>query len=169
MVVFVVQCIDRCSYICVYLALLLLCTRLSSVTQLHVYLIKRPRPFRFENPMDRVVRFWAKIWFGPSDSQIIFHPIGFCNIRLHKKTDPFIRSKRKNLTLGIGSRIRICLILMSQCGGTGLMSYRSYRSVRYRVDVVTNLPKCPVPVSMLYRYRYQLRYRRPYRYRRCRY
>ena len=53
------------------------------------------------------------------------------------------------------------------CPGTGLMSYRSYRSVRYRyrrctgtgsgtyvhtgtagtgIDVVPNLPNCPVPV-----------------------
>ena len=52
----------------------------------------------------------------------------------------------------------------------------------YRVDVVPilpmcpvrgyvlpNFPTCPVPVSMLFRYRYQLRYRRPYRYRRYRY
>ena len=55
-----------------------------------------------------------------------------CNIGPHKKTDPFIKSKSKNLKLGIGSdRIRISHILMSQCGGTGLMSYRSYRSVRY--------------------------------------
>ena len=65
-------------------------------------------------------------------------------------------------------RRRISLILMSQCGGTGSMSYRTYRSVRYRFDVVPNLPKCPVPVSMLYRYWYQLRYRRLYRYRRYR-
>ena len=36
---------------------------------------------------------------------------------------------------------------------------------RYRVDVVSNLPNCPVPASMLYRYRYQLRYKLPYRYR----
>ena len=137
--------------------------------------------FRFENLMDRVVRFSAKIRLGPSDSQIIFHPFGFCNIGLHKKTDPFIRSKSKNLKHGIGSRIRICLISMSQCGGTGL-TYRSYRCVRYGfvvyrtfrsvwcryrccadtgtnsgtdvhtgtggtgIDVVPNLPKCPVPV-----------------------
>ena len=40
---------------------------------------------------------------------------------------------------------------------------------RYRVDVVPNLPKYPVPVSMLYRYGYQPRYRRPCRYRRYRY
>ena len=30
-------------------------------------------------------------------------------------------------------RVRMSLILTSQCGGTGLMSYRSYRPVRYRV------------------------------------
>ena len=140
--------------------------------------------FRFGNPMDRVVRLWAKIWRGPSNSQTRFYPIGFCNIGLHKKTDPFIRSKSKNLKLGIASRIRICLFLMSHCGATGLMSYRSYRCVRYGVvfyrafrsvrywyrcctdtrtnsrtdvhtgtggtgiDVVPNLPTCPVPVLM---------------------
>ena len=43
-----------------------------------------------------------------------------------------------------------------------MISYRTYRSFRYRVDVVLNLTMCPVPVSMLYRYRYQLLYR--YRY-----
>ena len=32
--------------------------------------------------------------------------------------------------------------MTSQCGATGLMSYRSYRSI----DVVPNLPKCRVPV-----------------------
>ena len=40
---------------------------------------------------------------------------------------------------------------------------------RYQVDVVPNLPNYPVPISMLYRCRYQLRYRRPDRYRRYRY
>ena len=54
--------------------------------------------------------------------------------------------------------------MTSQYGGTGLM-YRTYRSVRYRVDVVRNLPRCPVRVSVLYRCRYRLPYRRPYRYR----
>ena len=102
-------------------------------------------------------------WTESSDPQITFFPVGFCNIGRHKKTDPFIRSKSKNLKLGNGS-MRISLILMSQHGDTGWM-YRSYRSVRYRVDVEPNLPKCLVPVSMLYRYRYQLRYRHPYRYR----
>ena len=53
--------------------------------------------------------------------------------------------------------------LTSQCGGTGLMPYRNYRSDWYRADVVPNLPRSSVPVSMLYRYR--LRCRRPYRYR----
>ena len=28
--------------------------------------------------------------------------------------------------------------------------YRTYRSIRYRVDVVPNLPRCPVQVSVLY-------------------
>ena len=32
-----------------------------------------------------------------------FHPVGFCNNGLHKKTDAFFRSKRKNTKLGIGS------------------------------------------------------------------
>ena len=70
-----------------------------------------------------------------------------------------------------------------------IRSWESYRVklslilMWYRVDVVPilqtcpvrgyvlpNFPKCPVPESMLYRYWYQLRYRRPHRYRtyRCR-
>ena len=28
---------------------------------------------------------------------------------------------------------------VTMCGGTGLISYRTYRSVRYRVDVIPNL------------------------------
>ena len=53
------------------------------------------------------------------------------------------------------------------------MSYRTYRSVRYRywcrtevtevhgtsIDVVPNLPKCPVPVLMSYRSYLSVRYR----------
>ena len=58
--------------------------------------------------------------------------------------------------------------MTSQCGGIGLISCQTYRSVRHRVDVVPILPKCPVPVSTLYRYRYRLRYIRAYRYRRYR-
>ena len=52
--------------------------------------------------------------------------------------------------------------MTSQCGGIGLISCQTYRSVRYRVDVVPILPKCSVPVSVLYRYRYRLRYIRTY-------
>ena len=41
-----------------------------------------------------------------------------------------------------------------------LMSYRTYRSVWYRyMDVVPNLPKCPVPVLMPYRPYRSVRYR----------
>ena len=47
--------------------------------------------------------------------------------------------------------------MTSQCGGIGLISCQTYRSVRYRADVVPILPKCPVPASILYRYRYRLR------------
>ena len=54
---------------------------------------------------------------------------------------------------------------MSQCGCTGLMSHRAYRCVR-KGYVLPILPKCPAPVWMLYRYRYQLRCRRLYRHRR---
>ena len=49
--------------------------------------------------------------------------------------------------------------MTSQCGGAGLMSYRTYRSVRYRDDVVSNLPKCPVPISRLCRTYRSVRYR----------
>ena len=38
--------------------------------------------------------------------------------------------------------------MASQCGGIGLISCHTYRSVRHRVDVVPILPKCPVPVSV---------------------
>ena len=50
--------------------------------------------------------------------------------------------------------------------GIGLISCQMYRSVRYRVDVVPILTKCPGPVSMRYRQRYRLRYTRAYGYRR---
>ena len=59
--------------------------------------------------------------------------------------------------------------MTSQCVGIGLISCQTYRSIRYRVGVVPMLPKCLVPVSMLYRYRYRLRYIRAYRNRRYRY
>ena len=62
--------------------------------------------------------------------------------------------------------------MTSQCSGTGLISCRTLRTVRtellrtarYQVDVVTNLPNCPVEVLKLKRYRYWLLCRRPYRY-----
>ena len=44
---------------------------------------------RFDNSIGRVLRFWAKIWLGPSDSQIRFYHVGVCIIGLHKKTDQF--------------------------------------------------------------------------------
>ena len=34
--------------------------------------------------------------------------------------------------------------MTSQCGGIGLISCKTYRSVRYRVGAVPTLPKCPV-------------------------
>ena len=40
---------------------------------------------------------------GPSDSQIRFYPVGFCNIGLRKKADHFFRSINVKLKLGIGS------------------------------------------------------------------
>ena len=48
--------------------------------------------FRFENPMGGL---------GPSESHIRFYPVGVCNIGLRKKTDPFLRSKSKNLKVTI--------------------------------------------------------------------
>ena len=72
-----------------------------------------------------------------------------------KKTDLFFRSKSKSLKLGIGSHKN--------------QSYFDVKMWWYRVNVVPNLPKYPVPASMLYRNRYQFGYRGPYRYRRYRY
>ena len=81
-----------------------------------------------------------------------------------------------------GTGMKVCI----GTGGTGihvvpnlpkcpvpvLMSYRTYRSVRYRywcteltevsgtgIDVVPNLPKCPIPVLMSYRTYRSVRYR----------
>ena len=63
------------------------------------------------------------------------------------------------MKLGIGSRIRICLILMSQCG-TGLMYrscrcvrygvvfYRTFRSVRYRYRYGIDVVPIPVPTPV---------------------
>ena len=75
--------------------------------------------------MDRVVRFWAKFSLGPWDSQIRFYPVGFCN-----KADPFIRSKSKNLKLGIGSHHDLPDFDVTMCW--------------YRVYVVQILPMCSV-------------------------
>ena len=87
---------------------------------------------------------------------IRFYHVRFCNIvGLHEKTDHLFRSKSKILKLEIRShKNQPCF---------------DVKMWRYRVDVVPNLPKYPVPVSMLYRYGYQPRYRRPCRYRRYRY
>ena len=66
--------------------------------------MKTHATFRFNNPMGRVVRFWAKIWrLGPSDSQIRFYTFGFCKIGLHKQAHPFFTSKNKNQKLGMRS------------------------------------------------------------------
>ena len=54
----------------------------------------------------------------------------------------------------------------SQCGGIGLVRSQRYRDVQYRPDVVPMLPKCPVPVSVLHRFRYRIRDIRQYRRRR---
>ena len=62
------------------------------------------------------------------------------------KTDLLFRSKSKNLKLEIGSHKN--------------QPYFDVKMWRYRVDVLSNLPKYPVRVSMLYRYRYHRRYRR---------
>ena len=90
-------------------------------------------------------------------------------------------TKSKNLKLGNGSRTRGNLILMSIYGGPGFMPYQLYYSVRYRhrcrtdtgtnsgtnvrtgtggtgIDVIPNLPMCPVPVSMSYRTYRSVRY-----------
>ena len=147
--------------------------------------------FRFENPMDRVVRFrpkvWAKIWLGPSDFEIRFYPIGFGNIGLHKKTDPFIRSKSKNLKLGIGSRknqpyfddliwwYRVdvmpilpkypvqgwCFTERSEVSGTGIdvVPIPVPAPVQTGIEVVPNSPKCLVPILMSYRIYRSVRYR----------
>ena len=52
-----------------------------------------------------------------------------------------------------------------------VLLYRPYRSVGTGIDAVPNLPKCPVPVLILYRtYRsVRYRYKSLYRYRRYRY
>ena len=95
---------------------------------------------------------------------------------------------RTELTEVSGTGMQVC----TGTGGTGIhivpnlpkflvpvwMSYRTYRSVRYRhwchteltevsgtaIDVVPNLPKCPVTVLTSYRYRYRHRYRLGYIY-----
>ena len=95
-----------------------------------------------------------------------------------------------------GTGIDAVLKLVPKCPVPVLMLYRTYRSVRYRyeslyrywryrypyrteltemsgtdIDVAPNLPKCPVPVLMLYRNYQGVRYRYEslYRYRRYRY
>ena len=79
-------------------------------------------------------------------------------------------------------RIRISLVLMSKCGGTGWMSCRTYGSVWYRyrcytytctypgidvhigtagtgIHIVPTLPKSPVPILMSHRSYRSVRYR----------
>ena len=105
-----------------YLVVLLLYVRGSA--QLHFYLVEDRCNFSiFENPMAQVVRFWY--------SQIRFYPAGFCNIGLQKKTDSFFRSKSRTLKLGVGSHKN--------------QPYFDVTMWRYRVDVVPNLLKFPVP------------------------
>ena len=70
------------------------------------------------------------------------------------------------LGLGLYKNLALPGILMSQCGGTGLM-YRTYRCVRYGV-YFNELSEVSGTGIDVVRYRYQLWYRRPYRYRRCR-
>ena len=109
--------------------------------QLHIQYWKTDAIFRFKNPTGRIVRL--NLATGPSDSPIRFYPVRFCNsIGLHKKTDLFFRLKSKNLKLGIGSHEQPCF---------------EVKLWRCEVDV-PNLPKCPVPASMSYQYRYQLPY-----------
>ena len=90
-------------------------TRLCSV----FYLIKDDSIFRFDHPVDRVVRFGPKsddlghrilksdftrnltTWAIGFSNQIL--PVEFCNIGLHEKTDYFFRSKNQYLKLGMGS------------------------------------------------------------------
>ena len=87
---------------------------------------------------------------------IRFYPIRLRNaIGLHKNSDRFFRSKSEILKLEIRSHQN------QPCFDVKMW--------RYRVDVMPNLRKCLVPVSMLYLYLYLPRYRRPYRYRRYRY
>ena len=62
-----------------------------------------------------------------------------------QKTDPFLRSKGKNQKLAVRLRKN--------------QPFFEVTMWQYRVDVAPNLPKRLVPVSMLYRYRYQLGYR----------
>ena len=87
-------------------------------------------------------------WAESSDSQIRFYPVRFSNnwsACIHslqvtmktnlladlKQTDGFMKLKCKNM--------RVNPSLMSQRDDTGLLSNRSDRCVRYRVDIVKNL------------------------------
>ena len=95
-VVFVVQRIDRYSYFCVHLILLLEQALLN-------FLLIEDANFPFDHPMGRVVGLWTKIWrVGPPDSQIRFYPVRFCKIGLHKQAHPCFRLN-KNQKFGIGS------------------------------------------------------------------
>ena len=100
-----------------------------------------------------------------------FYPIGFCNIGLHnKKTDPFIRSKSKNLKLGIESRknlpyfdltmwwyrvdvpiltgtgLLVCFTELSEVSGTDI----DVVSIPVPTQVQMSIPVPEVPVLMPY-------------------
>ena len=110
-------------------------------------MIKRPCHFELRIRWTESSDFGPKFDLGNRILKSDFTPSDFAIsdcIGLHKKADLFMRSKSKNLKLGIGSHKKQPRV--------------DVKMWRYRVDVVPNIPKCPVPASMFYRYRYQLRY-----------
>ena len=162
----VVQRLDRCSYFCVYVALVLYLALLSNVVtfivdkkdRCHFGLRIRWIESSNSGPKSDLGHRILKSDFIPSD-----FAISDCIRRRIHSSDRKVKSQARNRILhknlpyfDVTMWCRVDVVpILPMCPVRGCVS--------------PNFSKCPVPVSMLYRYRYQLRYRRPYRYRRYRY
>ena len=145
---------------CVYLALLLnqaLVSNLVTVYQVCFYFIKRPMSFQYENPVDRVVRLRPKPDLGHRILISDFIPSAFV---ISNCIRPIHSSDRKVIIWSsLSDCTIICIMWMSQCGGTGLYFTELSEVSGPGIDVVPNLSKCPVPLLMLYRTYHSVWYR----------
>ena len=74
--------------------------------------------FRFKNPTDRVVSFWDISVLGHRILRSDFFPHDFATSDYIRRTIHLLHRKVK-IWSSESDRVRVNLILMSQCGGTG--------------------------------------------------